>query len=634
MTKSFLGFLFLALLFSELSAARENTSISVTPSVSMVDITNRIEVGQSPSNVQDPSDVVFAENDKTDLVRGYSDQDLWIRFHLKNESNEKIEKLLMMTSPLSGTLSLKKGMEPNHWSLSGSGIPLGARAYEFRWGAFPISLGPQEESDFYLRRSSHHALNTRLLLIEPVAAEKNESLAKSIFFFYLGGILSLVIYNFSIGLFTLQKDHILYSLFAASFGTTAMTVHGIMDAYLFPNSILVFSNYLMFFSSLSLIMASLFVERFLNIQQDFKIGYWGVRFFAGAAFVSLLASFFVPHFRSLYFFGYWIDISIGLAITFFIFCGIYSRQKRNYVLANFFLLSWLVLFLGTSVWLSSLHGLIHITPFTQYSLLFANLGEMLVLSLGLAYKIKVLDQEKKAALLAAEEKDRYQRLVKVLTHDVANTLGGLQFHSEALKELTEDANHQAHAERIYNSTNKLDKMLRSVRGEEMLHSFKAHTSLKWVELNSACLEAIHQYSWELKEKNIKISLSVPPQKFVRADASALVNQVLSNLISNSIKFTEPGRCIHIFMEERKEQWVLGIQDEGTGIHPDNLNHIFKGQIVFTEKGTANEKGTGLGTSLVGEYMKLFGGQIEVTSVHRSIDPQSSGTTVRLIFPKS
>nr|BFD66004.1 hypothetical protein HAGR004_10260 [Bdellovibrio sp. HAGR004] len=453
-----------------------------------------------------------------------------------------------------------------------------------------------------------------------------------IFYFYLGGIFALVVYNLLMGLVTHQKDHLSYSLFAASFGATALVLHGVVDTYIWPEAPFIFSNYLMFFSSLTLFAASLFVGRFLNIKKDFAVGYWGVRLFQALSAVTMVASFFAPQQRGLFFFGYWIDLSIATGIVFFVYCGFYSLYRQGNRLARFFLFSWLVVLLGTSVWLASFHGLVRNNAWTQYSLLFANLGEMLILSLGLAYKIKVLNEEKMRAQQAAEDKERYHRLVRVLSHDVANTVSGLMYHSEMLQEYCAGEAEQQHLSRITNSIQKLNGILRSVRQEEIFQTNRAHLNLQTVELSPACLEALNHYSWQMEEKKLSVHVDVPTGAYVRADRAALINQVLSNLLSNCIKFSESGGCISLTMSERQGALVLTVQDEGVGIHEEELNHLFKGTHLFSRSGTAHEQGSGMGTALVMEYMKLFGGAIEVQSTHRSQNLQS-GTRVHLIFPK-
>lgn len=614
--------------------AYSQNAISVETSKSIQNITPLIQATQASRAISDPLEINFQDFSNSELSFPYSPENLWLRFKLKNETAEPLHKLLILESPLAGKLQLIKNYDPKSLQKSGPGYPLSQRSSPTRLGSFEIHLAPYEESTYIIQRDSHHALHAAVELADPLAAEKHEGNAKVVFFFYIGAILSLVIYNFTFGIFTNQKDHLSYSLFAACFAFTAMVLHGVLDTYLAANSRFVFSNYLMFFSALTLFSSSFFVGRFLNITRDFPVGYWGLRLVGVLALPCLAASLFAPDLNEvLFIFGYWIDFSIAGAILFYIYCGLYSFLKHKNVLATYFLLSWVVIFLGTIVYIASVHGLVESSPFTRYSLLFANLGEMLVLALGLAYKIRVLDQEKKAALIAAEEKDRYHRLVKVLSHDVANGVSGLSFHTGMLRDLCKIPELSIHIERIFTSTEKLDSMLKSVRQEEVFYSFRSHHQLQLVNVKQACLEAINQYKFELQEKKLIVHDDIPESNFVRADRSALINQVISNLLSNSIKFSSANRNIYFTWAERNCDLVLSIRDEGTGIHPEDLPHMFLGKKIISHKGTANEKGSGLGSSLIGEYMKIFGGKIEVESIHHT-QSRHSGTTVHLVFPRA
>ncbi len=596
----------------------------------MTDITTQVQMGEAPAFVNNPAGVEFAPAGVKELSRGYTIEDQWFKISLHNDLNTPLSKVLYFDAPLMGRLYLQKQGDSLALS-SGPGLPLAERAFKSRFGAFPIELGPDETATYYIKRDSHHALNTRVFLADPADLEHQDDLARTIFYFYLGGIFSLVVYNLLLGFFTTQKDHVSYSFFAASFGVTALVLHGVFDSYLLPNGKFVFSNYLMFFSSVSLFSASLFVERFLSIKKEFAVGYWGLRLFLALSVVTMVGSLFAPVYRELFFLGYLIDIAIGAAILFFIFCGFYSLIRYRHKLASYFLLSWLVVLIGTFVWFASIHGFIRGNIYTQYSLLLANLGEMIVLSLGLAYKIRVLDEEKRLAQQAAVDKERYHRLVRVLSHDVANTVSGLLYHSEMLKDHVTAQAADAHLDRINKSTTKLNQILKSVRQEEVYHVFKQNAEMQLVELASACWEAVNHYSWQIEEKELLIEVEIENDLCVRADRSALINQVLSNILSNSIKFSEPGREIRLLAQKKDDGVVLEIRDQGLGIHPSEVSLLFKRNRLFSHKGTGNEEGTGFGTSLIAEYMQLFGGQVEVSSVHHSIHP-ASGTTVKLVFP--
>ncbi|MFV3408740.1 sensor histidine kinase [Bdellovibrio bacteriovorus] len=596
----------------------------------MTDITTQVQMGEAPAFVNNPADVEFVPAGVKELSRGYTIEDQWFKISLHNDHNTPQSKVLYFDAPLMGRLYLQKQGDSLALS-SGPGLPLAERAFKSRFGAFPIELGPDETATYYIKRDSHHALNTRVFWADPADLEHQDDLARTIFYFYLGGIFSLVVYNLLLGFFTTQKDHVSYSFFAASFGVTALVLHGVFDSYLLPNGKFVFSNYLMFFSSVSLFSASLFVERFLSIKKEFAVGYWGLRLFLALSVVTMVGSLFAPVYRELFFLGYLIDIAIGAAILFFIFCGFYSLIRYRHKLASYFLLSWLVVLIGTFVWFASIHGFIRGNIYTQYSLLLANLGEMIVLSLGLAYKIRVLDEEKRLAQQAAVDKERYHRLVRVLSHDVANTVSGLLYHSEMLKDHVTAQAADTHLDRINKSTTKLNQILKSVRQEEVYHVFKQNAEMQLVELASACWEAVNHYSWQIEEKELLIEVEIENDLCVRADRSALINQVLSNILSNSIKFSEPGREIRLLAHKQDDGVVLEIRDQGLGIHPSEVSLLFKRNRLFSHKGTGNEEGTGFGTSLIAEYMQLFGGQVEVSSVHHSIHP-ASGTTVKLVFP--
>lgn len=601
-----------------------------------LNITAEMELSSSSADDVDFSKLSFQKNAKNKITQGYSASDLWMKVSFFNSSQEVIHKILYFDAPLIGALTLFEdfgGLVTQE--ISGPGVPLELRAVPVRWGALDVLLDPGQEKTYYIKRSSHHALNTQAFISSPEIFAADEAKAKTVFYFYLGGIMCLVAYNLMLGISTRQKDYFLYSLFAGSFSVTALTLHNVVDTYLIPNNFVVFNHFLMFFSSLTAIAATYFIESFLNITKKFAVGYWGCRALRWFVLVPLVGSFFVPFVRELYFLGYWIDVGVAAALLFFVFCGFYVRMKYRYVLSNFFLISWFAVMAGVFVWICALHGFIRTTPWTQYSLLVANLGEMLILALGLAYKIKTLDEEKKLALQAAADKDRYHRLVKVLSHDVANTVSGVIFHSESLHLISENPRSKEHTDRINRLAKRLSDILNAVRAEEVYNSIKSQALLEKVDLREACVEAIDRFSWELQEKNIQVGLEVPEGLCVTANRSALVNQVLVNLLSNCIKFSEPGKPIGFRVEERPSDTILVVWDKGRGIPQEKLPGLFDQAPLFSSSGTNSERGTGFGTKLIGEYMKLFGGQINVASecVDRNPDQAFSGTAVHLIFPR-
>jgi CheY-like chemotaxis protein len=95
----------------------------------------------------------------------------------------------------------------------------------------------------------------------------------------------------------------------------------------------------------------------------------------------------------------------------------------------------------------------------------------------------------------------------------------------------------------------------------------------------------------------------------------LISQIFSNLISNAIKFTNEGG--NIFVSALPTEGIrfceFSVKDDGIGIHPEDQKKLFGVDTKFTTEGTAGEKGSGIGLSLVKEIVEKHNGSIWVIS---------------------
>ena len=93
----------------------------------------------------------------------------------------------------------------------------------------------------------------------------------------------------------------------------------------------------------------------------------------------------------------------------------------------------------------------------------------------------------------------------------------------------------------------------------------------------------------------------------------MINLVVRNLLMNAIKFSESGGEITISAQASNDNYTVAIKDNGVGIDPEIQKILFKKASVYSTRGTANEKGTGLGLILCKEFVERNGGKIWLES---------------------
>jgi CheY-like chemotaxis protein len=98
---------------------------------------------------------------------------------------------------------------------------------------------------------------------------------------------------------------------------------------------------------------------------------------------------------------------------------------------------------------------------------------------------------------------------------------------------------------------------------------------------------------------------------VRSDP-VLLHGVLSNLVSNAIKYTRAGRVdVELFMQDN--EITISVRDTGMGIPPEKIDHIFKEFVRLDRADSSTEEGLGLGLSIVKRYAQLLDLKLSVSS---------------------
>jgi len=226
--------------------------------------------------------------------------------------------------------------------------------------------------------------------------------------------------------------------------------------------------------------------------------------------------------------------------------------------------------------------------------------------------LKTNKQLKRSEAALVESNQAKDKFFSIISHDLRNPLASMVSFVRIMKRdySTLDKNEQDalidEFEKIVNRTgNLLENLLmwsRSQTGRLNItpEKFNASNILK---------ENAEFHETMLAAKEIKILLSAENETSeVFADKN-MINTVLRNLISNAIKFTQPGGKIEIGFNLSGKFCIFFVKDNGIGIEADKLANLFSLGEVNVRTGTANEKGSGLGLVLCKEFVEKNGGQI-------------------------
>ncbi len=169
-------------------------------------------------------------------------------------------------------------------------------------------------------------------------------------------------------------------------------------------------------------------------------------------------------------------------------------------------------------------------------------------------------------------------------------------------------------------------LLNNLLDWSLLQMDKLNLKATRVNLRDAVNENI-DLMYSFHEKNIQIQNHVPPHAMVQADANTL-NLVIRNLLSNAVKFTNEGGEIVVTASESPSEWTVSVQDNGIGMSQEVCRQLFDRTNPYSTRGTANEKGTGLGLILCKEFIGKNGGRIWVQS------QEGKGSTFSFTLPKA
>lgn len=212
-----------------------------------------------------------------------------------------------------------------------------------------------------------------------------------------------------------------------------------------------------------------------------------------------------------------------------------------------------------------------------------------------------------SAELAANESNRQEFLANI-AHELKTPLAVLQGHLESMLDGVEEPE----PEKLFSMQEEVMRLTRLVGDLRDLSLAQVHQlelHLQPVDLGEKAERAAELLEPLLEEKRLHFVKNMAPSLPVRQLDPDRVNQILYNLITNAIRYTHPGTAILLQTEPVGKRVRLTIADEGPGIAPEDLDHIFEQFYRGDKSRNRASGGSGIGLSLAKSFVEAQGGTI-------------------------
>lgn len=241
-------------------------------------------------------------------------------------------------------------------------------------------------------------------------------------------------------------------------------------------------------------------------------------------------------------------------------------------------------------------------------------------------KLEQSQQELSEALDKEKELNEIKsRFVSMASHEFRTPLTTVLSSATLLSKYSREGDsekQEKHIQRIKNSVNNLNDILEDFLSLGKLNEGRVDIKLEKVNLKDLLTDTIDDMKAVLK-KNQHFVLDCEENCESITDKKLLRN-ILINLISNALNFSDQGKTITIMVRLKDDEAMISVKDEGIGISAEDQQHLFTS--FFRAANASNIQGTGLGLHIVKRYVDLLGGEVKLQS------ELNKGTTVTFTIP--
>ncbi len=243
--------------------------------------------------------------------------------------------------------------------------------------------------------------------------------------------------------------------------------------------------------------------------------------------------------------------------------------------------------------------------------------------------VKVSRQKRLTDEQSARISNARKEIVEIVSHDIKNPISTILISVDMMKlslaEEQTNSNLQTSLGMIERSAKTVRQLITDLLDHTKIESGNLVLDSKPCDLGEIVENVATRFKLLAQAKSLQFKIQVPGDEMISSCDPARIDQVLSNLLGNAIKFTPNGGTVTICCKKTEKGIAISVEDSGVGVSEEQIPHLFD---RYWQVNKSSQQGSGLGLAIVKSIIDAHRGQIQVESVPKK------GTKFNLLLPHS